>query len=124
MKLLLENWREYINENKAASSDVYELVRDIHHNEDDFYDGNLGDRIYEYDVYEERDVPIKEVISPWDVDEVKVDEYVEMGSKNIPHIVIDHDYEIIDGTHRFEAAKELGLETIKAYVGVENETPT
>ena len=54
MKLLLENWRQYLKKNKAAS----------------------------------------------------------------------HDYEIIDGTHRFEAAKKLGLETIKAYVGIKNETPT
>ena len=54
MKLLLENWRQYLKKNKAAS----------------------------------------------------------------------HDYEITDGTHRFEAAKKLGLETIKAYVGIKNETPT
>ena len=123
MKLLFENWRQYLNENKVSSSDVYTLTKEIHRDEADFDEGDLGDRIYKYDIYEGRDVPIENIISPWHFDDDLVDEYVEVGSTNMPPIVIDHDYEIIDGTHRFEAAKRLGLETIKAYVGVENETP-
>lgn len=124
MKLLFENWRQYLNENKVSSSDVYTLTKEIHRDEADFDEGDLGDRIYKYDIYEERDVPIKNIISPWHFDDDLVGEYVEMGSTNMPRIVLDHDYEIIDGTHRLEAAKELGYETIKAYVGVENEAPT
>jgi hypothetical protein len=122
MKLLFENWRQYLNENRVSSDEVEAMVVDIHHNKEDFDEGNLIDRIYEYDVYEERNIPIENITSPWEVDEALVDEYVKKGSENMPPIVVDSDYDIVDGTHRFEAAKRLGLETIKAYIGVENET--
>jgi hypothetical protein len=108
----------------VSSDKVEAMVVDIHHNKEDFDEGNLIDRIYEYDVYEERNIPIENITSPWEVDEALVDEYIKKGSENMPPIVIDSDYDIIDGTHRFAAVKRLGLETIKAYIGVENETPT
>ena len=123
MKLLLENWREYLNE-QVSATEVETLVRGHHHNEDDFgEEGNLADRIEKYGPYELEDVPIGNIISPWEVDKTRVKEYVELGLQTVPRIVVTSDYVIIDGTHRFEAVKRLKGETIKAYVGVDNETP-
>ena len=41
------DWR---NENKVSSSDVYTLTKEIHRDEVDFDEGDLGDRIYKYDI--------------------------------------------------------------------------
>ena len=124
MKLLLENWREYLNE-QVSATEVETLVRGHHHNEEDFQEGDLTERIEEHGPYElKKDVPIKSIISPRAVDETMVDEYVKLGLQAVPPIVVASNYEVIDGTHRFEAVKRLGGETIEAYVGVDNETPT
>ena len=140
MKLLLENWREYLNEQVSATAtevetftatEVETLVRDHHHNEDDFgEEGDLADRIEEHGPYKLEHVPIESIISPWEVEEARVKKYVKLatapdgGLQTVPPIVVASNYEVIDGTHRFEAVKRLGGETIEAYVGVDNETPT
>jgi len=62
------------------------------------------------------DVPLEYVCHGNYFDEELVDQYV--GLTNPPPIVLDIQGGIIDGTHRFEAAKARGQKTIGAYVPV------
>jgi len=45
----------------------------------------------------------------------KIKQYSKMNPKTIPPIVVDNDL-VIDGNHRLQAAKELGLKEIWAYI--------
>ena len=111
----------------VASSKVVDDVLAIHQNRDDFDEGDLIDRIYFNDSYELKMIPIEDIVSPWHADEFKVDDYVKrIGDKgDYPPIVVDAErngtYEIIDGTHRYEALKLLGRKVVKAYAGVKDE---
>jgi hypothetical protein len=97
-------------------SEVYTYVEYLHTKSEDFYEGNLGESIEKYPSYILREIPLNSIDAPWDVDESKVDAYADIDTK-IPPIVVTHDFEIIDGMHRFEVAKIKGQTTIKALVG-------
>ena len=118
MKLLLENWREYLKEDTTAKSsdEIESLVRSIHMEEDDFIEGDLIDNIRQYPYYILKDVELNKIETAW-TDLGKVDDYAEMSTEADP-VVLDHTLHAIDGSHRIEAAKERGEEKIKAYVGV------
>jgi len=105
--------------------DVYSLVQRIHHTYDDFIDGDLGDRIEKYSEYELKEIPLADLnLDEWYIDEDMVDEYVEKFQefKEYPPIVVGKDrlnkYTIIDGIHWANALSELGLKSIKAFVGI------
>jgi len=121
MKLLLENWREYLTENMniKSSDDIEFLVRSIHMEEDDFVEGDLIDRIRQYPYYILKDIELDKIETAW-TDLGKVDDYAEMYDQRgtePPPVVLDHTLYTIDGAHRVEAAREAGKEKIKAYVG-------
>lgn len=102
-------------------SDVYAYTQRIHHTEDDFYDGDLGERIEEYDKYIVEEVNISDIdIYEFQIDEYLLDNYKEQFNKNnsYPPIVLNSDYSIIDGTHRVNALNELGFEKVIAFVGM------
>ena len=50
------------------------------------------------------------------LDRAKVEQYKKMNFNTAPPIVVGDGY-VLDGYHRATAAKELGIPTIKAYVG-------
>jgi hypothetical protein len=51
------------------------------------------------------------------LDREKVERYKKMDQSKAPPIVLGGKY-ILDGYHRANAIKELGIPTIKAYVGI------
>lgn len=113
-------------DNKISADDVSSLVHNIHTTELDS-DQDLDDRIYSNKYYSLTEIPINEIMSPYEVDYDKVHEYIEeyKNNSNYPPIVVDKNttygprkYEIIDGTHRLDALKRLGLKTIKAYIPI------
>lgn len=105
----------------ASARDIYDYVFSIHHNEVDFDEGDIGDRIYKYDEYELKTISLSKLnLEEWYADDGMVDEYAEKGT-DIPPIVLgikNRKYTIIDGVHRANAAKKLGMNEIKAWVGV------
>jgi len=122
MKLLFENWREYLKENMdiKSSDEIEFLVRSIHVEEDDFVEGDLIDRIRQYPYYVLKDIELNKIDTAW-TDLGKVDDYAEMYDQrgtDPPPVVLDHTLYTIDGSHRVEAAREVGKEKIKAYVGI------
>ena len=66
-------------------SDIYEYIKKLHRNEDDFYDGDLGDRIGEFSKYKLMEIDIDKInIDEWDLD---VD-YLKDYKNNLKKIVI------------------------------------
>lgn len=106
----------------TTANEVHDLVKSIHRNLDDFYEGDIADRIYWFDDYVLTKIPVNQLIlDEWEVDDDLVDEIADMINQNnaaTPPIVYDPIADsIIDGTHRANAYDRLGLETIPAYVG-------
>lgn len=106
------------------SDDIYSYVNRIHRQDDDFYDGDLGKRIESFRRYKVVQVPIEDIsIDEYQLDEDLVDEYVDMYKQNetYPPIVlggkISGKYNIIDGTHRANALKKKGEQSIVCFVG-------
>ena len=112
-----------------SESDIYQYVEQIHRNEEDFEEGNLAERIEEFDKYKLMEIPINDInIDKYYLDDNYMDEYKSMTKKSsdYPPIVLDGDtrysygnkYTIIDGTHRVNALDRLGYKTVKAWVGI------
>jgi glutaredoxin len=104
--------------------DVYQYVQSIHDDyESSFIDGDLGDRIEEFEKYELKIITIKEIdIDEFSLDTSKMREYIKeyKNSNNYPPIVLNDEYGIIDGTHRVNALERIGLKEVKAWVGISN----
>lgn len=103
--------------------EIYSMVQRIHPDYDDaFVDGDLGKRIEEFEYYhlynENLDILDED---EWSVCEGKVEDYIEKikteGLKNMPPLVISEDGSVIDGIHRLNALKKLGVKQFKCYVG-------
>ena len=101
---------------------VYNLSLSLHRNPDDFEDGDISDRIFQYEYYIlDNQFPISD-LEEWEVQPYLVNDFIRQYKQNsdYPPIVIGKDNEmftIIDGIHRANALHELGLKTVKAYVG-------
>lgn len=119
-----------------SESDIYNYVQELHRNEEDFYDGDLGERIGQFDKYVLTEVKIESIdIEEFELDEDYMNDYIDMykSSNNYPPIVLDGDlgvssgrwrngkyvnlYTIIDGNHRANALSKIGIKNIKAWVG-------
>jgi len=106
-----------------SESDVYQYVEALHDN-DDFIEGNLANRIEHYTSYKLMEVDLDELdLDEFTLDEDIIDEYIELYEKNsnYPPIVLAHDLRIIDGTHRANALYNSGVFKIKALVGQGND---
>lgn len=99
---------------KMSADDVFSYVKSIHPRHEDFEDGDLQERIYRYKSYVAKTVNIDDIDSPYysDIEDEKL-------PKKYNPIVLTHDLIIIDGTHRYDMAKNTGINTIKAYVGIQ-----
>lgn len=104
--------------------DIYQYVQSIHDDyESSFIDGDLGNRIEEYEQYELKFVPIDKIdIDEFSLDTSKMREYIEeyKKSNDYPPIVLNDEYGVIDGTHRVNALERLGIKEVKAWVGISN----
>jgi len=55
------------------------------------------------------------------LDRAKVEQYKKMDFSKAPPIVVGSDGNILDGYHRANVAKALGIPTVKAYVGIKGQ---
>jgi len=104
-------------------STIYQYVECLHGN-DDFVDGNLGERIEWYPEYELIEIePYKLNLDDYYLFDDLKDEYKDKYTKTdyYPPIVIDHNNILIDGNHRGNALNELGIKKIMAFRGIGNE---
>jgi len=102
---------------------IYSQVQRIHREYDDFIDGNLGERIEEYQYYNLVPMFDLELLDQdeWDVDTDLVEDYEDLieqkGIDNMPKIVIDENYSIIDGIHRLNALLNKGITNADLFIG-------
>jgi len=110
-----------------SGSDIYKYVEQLHRNKDDFFEGDLGERIWSKLLY----IPISDIIiDEYEIDTDYVDEYINKykETNNYPPIVLDRDisynyknkyknkYSIIDGNHRTNSLNDSGVKLVKAWV--------
>lgn len=106
---------------------IYQYVEIMHRDHDDFVDGDLGDRIEEFEQFRLEKIKLERLPdNEWDVDLALVNFYkqqhLDSKLKDYPPIVVKRykggDYSIIDGIHRTEALKDIkGKKYILAWVG-------
>lgn len=105
-------------------SDIYSYVKALHNKDEDFYDGNLGDRIEWYPKYQLKKVSLSDLDLNehyWGESDVEIFKNKFLDSSNYPPIVLSHDYSIIDGTHRSNSLEQAGEKDILAFVGIGND---
>lgn len=97
--------------------EVYNVVSRIHNNED-FMDGDISDRLEEYEFFNHESSYLVAALNfkHYDIDEDKVDEIIELikefGLETMPKIIIDENGDIIDGAHRAAALAKIKIPTI------------
>jgi hypothetical protein len=105
---------------------IYNYVEYLHDDYDSaFIDGDLGDRIEEYERYILCELPTSELdLEEFQLDDDKMIEYKEMIEKSgdYPPIVVCNQegtdlLRVIDGTHRGVAVAQMS-DTVKAWVGI------
>lgn len=111
-------------------SDIYQYIQKLHYKRDyDFWEGDLGERIEKYPYYVVKEISIKDIeMDEYQLDEDDMEEYIEMFKErgSYPPIVLGKKsygyHNIIDGTHRANALREIGLESIICFVGLKKRT--
>ena len=101
-------------------SDIYQYVQQLHHDYNDFVDGDLGNRIEEYSYYKLKEIDINKIdLEEFDTNDDMLNQYIEKTqSEKYPPIILSNDYQIIDGNHRANALSKLGYKKIIAWVGI------
>ena len=92
-----------------------------HHNHENLHPDFLKD-LNSFTSFELKNVPVTSIKSELSgLDKAKVEQYKTMDFSKAPPIVLDGTTGfIIDGYHRVNVAKALGIPTIKAYVGTKD----
>jgi GNAT superfamily N-acetyltransferase len=68
-----------------------------------------------------KDIPLSSIsLGLSGLDRAKVEKYKKQDTTKAPPIVVGSDGYILDGYHRATAVKELGIPTIRAYVGIKD----
>ena len=107
---------------QISNEEVYNVVTRIH-DEYDVEEGDLTERLDEFDYYNHHvDYMIDSLnLNEYDIDEDKVKEFMleikNNGIEKMPKIVIAEDETIIDGCHRLKALKNLGYKTVEVLKG-------
>ena len=104
-----------------TSDEIYDYILKLSNKFNDENTENVLEFLNKYDEFELVTVSIDELeIEQPAINTKKVDEYIKLfkETNKYPPIVIDNDYNIIDGYHRANALKKIGLSKIKAYVPV------
>ena len=100
-------------------SEIYQYVESLH-NDEDFIDGDIGDRIEEFPKYTLMEINISSLdLEEWELDICVAEEYSEV-FKNTgysPPIVVSDECSIIDGLHRANSVNLCGKKSILAFVG-------
>jgi len=106
-----------------SSSDLINIVKSLHNKNKEIFDENLSNKINQFNYYKLSTIPSSTInIDNLNVDEEVVERFIEMTKINpdYPPIIFNPiEDKIIDGEQRFTALKRMGHDTIRAYVGVE-----
>jgi hypothetical protein len=115
--------QEFIQENFADSNSMStkDMIAYLRKHHDTNLHQDYLDHINTFGKFALKNIPtntLKTELSG--LDSAKVERYKQMDFTKAPPIVIGDGY-ILDGYHRAVAAKELGIPTIRAYVGIKGQ---
>lgn len=98
---------------------IYHYIQKIH-DYNDFIDGDLGQRIEGHEQYKLMEIPIDKIELNYEMDNDLANEYGQkiLKTNYYPSVVLDNDYDVIDGTHRIGGLISIGVKTVKAWVGI------
>jgi hypothetical protein len=99
------------------TDELLKIVEKIHSNSGDFVEGDLIDRLWRYDSYVLKLLPIQDLEDEWAIDDETVSEYAALSTQPPPIVYDPRSKSIIDGSHRIAALREKGQTEIWAYVG-------
>lgn len=110
--------------NEVTSDEIHDLVYEIHNRPEDFDEGDIDERIHQYEFYELKEIPLDTMnLNEWFVDNYlveKISKQIQQHQYKYPPIIYDiKNHSIIDGIHRANALKRLGKDKILGYVGLE-----
>jgi len=99
-------------------------VEKLHKNKEDFYEGDITNRIYNFEKYQVVEIPINKInMEGYEIDRDDVNEYIKKYKEleTYPPIILGYydwrwGYDIVDGNHRGKALKKIGLESIICFV--------
>lgn len=99
---------------------IYQYIEYLHPRKEDWEDGDLGSRIEKYKQYKLKIIPLSKIDVVYHTSDDLVDKYKAKfkASKKYPPLVIDKDFDIIDGSHRAEALKASGEKLVKVLQGL------
>jgi CO dehydrogenase/acetyl-CoA synthase beta subunit len=109
-----------------SPEEVYDYIASRH--DVSKFRGTLMPFLKQFDHFILKDISLYDIdLEQYELDTVKAKEYGAqyLKSESYPPIVVTpqsgkYTYEMIDGTHRANALKSVGLKTVKAYVGQNN----
>jgi hypothetical protein len=117
-KYQMRNWLNLFESSHVSSDFVVHYVADMNDREDP-YEGEVPERIAEYDEYELCAFPIADLcLDGYQYDSSLAGEYAAMNVQTMPPIVVEPNGQIIDGFHRAQAAVQRGDDSIAAYAGI------
>lgn len=106
--------------------DLIKLVEKIHYPQMDLEDGDLCDRIWEYQTYRLQRIPISSVIdrNDYTLDEERWISFEAEDPTTFPPIVVhptikEGDYHVVDGCHRLAHQNSKGHVEVLAFIGHE-----
>ena len=106
---------------QVSAESVFRLVRDCHYRKEDFDEGDLTDRLYSFRSYKKGIIDLRGInLHQFDICENTVDEYKAAYIANGPGPELVYDpvnNSLIDGNHRANAAFELGVFYLEAFIG-------
>ena len=106
---------------RVPEAQVYRYAQSIHREPDDWIgeDGYIGENIERFSFYKLERLPLATLnLDEWEVEEDLVRDYAERGTPFPPIVYDPQRKSIIDGTHRCNAAKQRGDDSILAFVGI------
>lgn len=107
-----------VSESLARAMSTADMIAYLRQHHDKNLHQDYLNYINKFDTFELRDVPINSINTDLPkLEKEKVEKYGQMDFSKAPPIVMGDGY-ILDGFHRANVAKSLGIPSIKAYVGV------
>jgi len=106
--------------NDMSTEDMIEYLRQ--HHDRNLHPDYLGHLTNTNSKFVLKNIPLTAIRTELaGLDRAKVEQYKKMDFSKAPPIVVGSDGNILDGYHRANVAKALGIPTIKAYVGVKGQ---
>ena len=118
---LFDSGQEELNEGLSNNMSTEDMIAYLRQHHDTNLHQDYLDHINTFNKFVLQNIPVNSIKTDLPkLDRAKVEQYKQMDFSKAPPIVMGGGY-ILDGYHRANVAKALGIPTIRAYVGVQSQ---